>query len=122
MAQFSHLPIYKKAYDLALFIHRFAVVLPREHRYTFGAKLKESGLCLLLLIIRANSRREKSTILEDTSEELEKLKILIRLGRDLEIIGMKKYEECARLFEEIGKQLGGWIKSQSRNKNISAGI
>lgn len=115
MAQFAHLPIYKKAYDLALFTHRFAAVLPREHRYTFGAKLKESGIELLLLIIRANSKIDKKEDLEKASEKLEEIKILVRLGHDLKIIGLKKYEESARIFEEIGKQLGGWIKSQNKS-------
>ena len=112
MAQFSHLPIYKKAYDLALFVHRLAITLPREHRYTFGAELKERVLKLLMLIIRANSQKVKITILEQASEQLEELRILIRLGKDLKIIGIRKYEECSRNFDEIGKQLGGWIKSQ----------
>ena len=112
MAQYTHLPIYKKAYDLALFIHRLAITLPREHRYTFGAELKERVLKLLTLIIRANSQRTKGTILEQASEQLEELKILIRLGKDLKIIGIRKYEECSRIFDEIGRQLGGWLKSQ----------
>ena len=112
MAQFIHLPVYKKIYDLSLFIHRLTTTLPREHRYTFGARLKDCALELLMLIVRANSKKIKITILEQASEKLEELKILVRLGKDLNIIGIGKYEECSRNFDEIGKQLGGWIKSQ----------
>jgi len=112
MAQYAHLPIYKKAYDLALFVHRLAITLPREHRYTFGAELKKRVLKFLTLIIRANSQKMKIVVLGQASEQLEELKILIRLGKDLQVIGIRKYEECSRIFDEIGKQLGGWIKSQ----------
>lgn len=109
MAQFAHLPIYKKAYDLALFLHQITITLPREHRYTFGARLKENSVELLLLIIRANSKNDKKEVLEKASEKLEEVKILFRIGYDLKIIGFKKYEESARIFEEIGKQLGGGL-------------
>ncbi|MDP3052655.1 MAG: four helix bundle protein [bacterium] len=115
MAQFAHLPIYKKSYDLALFMHCLTITFPREHRYTFGAGLKENSIELLLLIIQANSKIDKREVLEKASEKLEEIKILVRLGHDLKIIGIKKYEESARISEEIGMQLGGWIKSQNKS-------
>lgn len=42
---------------------------------------------------------------------LEQLKTLIRLSKDLEYMKEAQYENCCKALSEIGKILGGWIKS-----------
>ncbi len=43
--------------------------------------------------------------------DLIKLRFYIRLCRDMRLIDMKKYEHAAKLVAEVGRLLGGWIKS-----------
>jgi len=38
------------------------------------------------------------------------LRIYVRLGHDLEVIGIKKYEILCRQMDELGRMLGGWMK------------
>jgi len=45
--------------------------------------------------------------------ELEKLRLLIRLAKDLRLLAMKQYGLIAERIDEIGRLLGGWIKSQA---------
>ena len=45
------------------------------------------------------------------SVELDKLRILIRLSKDLKFISIRQYGFGAEKINEIGKMLGGWIKN-----------
>ncbi len=54
-------------------------------------------------------------LLEKASQKLDLLKVLIRLTKDLKILDNKKYLEIQKRIREIGKMLGGWIKSRALN-------
>jgi hypothetical protein len=41
---------------------------------------------------------------------LDKLRIVIRLTKDLKFISIRQYQFAAEKINEIGKMLGGWIK------------
>lgn len=45
--------------------------------------------------------------------KLDIVKVLFNLGKDLKIIENKKYMELESAISEIGKMLGGWIKTTS---------
>ena len=48
--------------------------------------------------------------LKQVSVELDKLRI-IRLAKDLKFFNVRQYEFAANKINEVGKMLGGWIKS-----------
>ena len=41
MAQTEHLPIYKSAYDMCLYIEKIVLNFSRYHKYSIGADLRE---------------------------------------------------------------------------------
>ena len=41
MAQSEHLPIYKRSYDLCLYLEQVVQKFSRYHKYTLGADLRE---------------------------------------------------------------------------------
>lgn len=41
MAHYEHLPIYKRAYDLALYFEQIVRGFSRYHKYTVGAELRQ---------------------------------------------------------------------------------
>ena len=53
----------------------------------------------------------RETLLRRTDEKLGKLKVLMRLSHELQLISHGQYEEIAVRLFEAGKMLGGWIKS-----------
>jgi hypothetical protein len=57
MAQFEHLPIYKRSYDLCLYLEQVVRGFSRYHKYTLGADLRDGARRVLKLIMRANARR-----------------------------------------------------------------
>ena len=74
----------------------------------------ENGMLeFLRLISVANHRRHKLPLLKTADEELVILRIFLRLSHDLKCISTSSYEYAIKQVEEMGKILGGWIKSQT---------
>jgi len=53
----------------------------------------------------------KIIILQRISIKLDLLKILLRLAKDSQSMNEKNYLDLQTILQEIGKMLGGWIKS-----------
>jgi hypothetical protein len=71
MAQYEHLPIYKKAYDLTLYFEKVVRGFSRYHKYTLGSELRELSREVLRLIRRANATADRGPLLLQTRERLE---------------------------------------------------
>lgn len=84
---------------------------PRARRFTLGARLETGLLEVLELLIEAAYSREKSSLLRDANRKLELIRHLWRLAHGLALINTRRYEHGARLFDDLGRQLGGWLKS-----------
>ena len=65
-------------------------------------------------IIEANKKYYKKTTLQELDVEVEKLKAYIRLSYKLGFLPPKKYELWSGLVVEIGRMVGGWIKSTAK--------
>ncbi len=64
------------------------------------------------MLIRANAEPgyRKLTHLRETSHLVDQLKIFLRLAKDTDALTQKQYILLQNDLQEIGKQLGGWIK------------
>ncbi len=82
-------------------------------------RLEELIIAILEKIVQANEAQIKLDILKELSALLERLRILIRLSKDLAYIDFKKYEKLSQATDEIGRMLGGWIKYCAREANGS---
>ena len=83
MARSEHLPIYKAAYDLCLYLEQVVANSPATHQHGLGAELREGARRVLRLVVRANARRDKAPVLLEVREAVEELKVLCRLGHDV---------------------------------------
>ena len=108
---FQNLPIFQKSYDAILWLYPTVNKFPKSQRFVLGQRIENTILRILEGIIDANQERNKLSYLKQTSVELDKLRILIRLSKDLRFISIRQYGFGAGKINEIGKMLGGWIKS-----------
>jgi len=116
MAQSEHLPIYKAAYDLCLYVEQVVRNFSRYHKYSLGQDLRDGARGVLKLIVRANARHDKVPALMEIREELEQLKVLLRLGQDVKAFpNFNSFEHAITLVTAIAKQNEGWLKSQRRS-------
>ena len=123
MAQSEHLPIYEKAYDFCLCVEQVVRGFSRYYEYTLGADLRDGARNVLKLIVRANSRRDKTPLLPEIREHVEELKVLLRLCQDVRAFpNFNSFEHAITEVIEIAKQNEGWLKSQTRGhgRNLRA--
>ena len=103
-------PIIVKTYNLTRWYIEKLSRLPKNHRFTLGEKIQNSLLNLLMFLSDAIYSKEKKRLLNEANKELEKLRILSRLLKDLKLLPIDNYRFVSSSIEEIGKMLGGWMK------------
>ncbi|MFW0862003.1 MAG: diversity-generating retroelement protein Avd [Candidatus Komeilibacteria bacterium] len=107
------IPIFKKSYELYKLFHSFRNSVPKQDRFTTWQRCENIILDIVENILWASQaiKSEKLPILEKTSLKLNFLRIFLRLLKDTKTIDSKKYISLETLVDEIGRMLGGWIKS-----------
>ena len=114
MARYDELPVYKASYDLLLAIFRFTKNFAKEFKYTVGESLKKETIDLITLIYRANSVEKKHAVLQQAREQIEVIRLLIRVMKDLRQISLETFVQVNMAVENVSKQLTGWQKSQQK--------
>ena len=120
MAQAEHLPIYQASYDLCLYLEQVVRSFSRYHKYTLGADLRDGARRVLKLVVRANTQRDKTAVLLEVREEVEQLKVVLRLCQDVK--AFQSFNAFAHAIEQvvsIAKQNEGWLKSQRQGHGQS---
>ncbi len=107
------IPICKKSYELYKTLHDFRKVIPKHERFTTFERCERIILDIIegILLAAQLPRNEKSPILKNVSLKLNVARIFIRLLKENKAIDDKKYLRIEKIVNEIGKMLGGWIKS-----------
>jgi len=104
--------IFQKTYDFLLWLYPIINRIPKSHRLVLGRHLEELAISLLFLVIKANKARGQNRlpIQLQVSDELDCLRILIRLTKDLRFMSVKQYTTGAEKINEIGRMLSAWMK------------
>ena len=110
----EQLTIFEKTYQLILWLYPAVRKFPKAQRFVLGQQIENTALDILRGIIRANAERDKLPLLKNVSVDLDTLRILLRLSKDLEFLSVRQYGFAAERVNEVGKLLGGWIKSNTR--------
>jgi len=93
---------------------------PRIHRFTLGERLESALLEVLELSVEAAFTRDKRHALQRANLRLEVAKHLWRLAMELQQgVSVKQYEYGGRLMDELGRQLGGWLRSLDARSSLS---
>lgn len=113
----TDLVIYQKWEDMAVYMLKSVVTqLPKSERYTLGSHFRNTTIQMGVAIARANVIRDpgyRRREMETADRALCQLKVMTRLAWRMEYIDGKKHEVAIRHFVELGKMLGGWLKSNA---------
>ncbi len=100
--------------DLAAYAYIALRNYPKSERHTLAASTMNALIDTGAAIQRAgliSDRSEKKYLLQEADRNLARFKLLVRLGVKLGFMPMKKMEVLSGYIAEIGKMLGGWIRS-----------
>ncbi|MBF5059417.1 four helix bundle protein [Candidatus Neptunochlamydia vexilliferae] len=106
-------PLFKKIYDLSQVIHTNYIKIPKFYRHTLWQQCASLTLELIRDMVKAYRvfEEERLATLHTMSDNLDLLKVLVRLTKDSQAIQKKPYVEIEMMLQEVGRMLGGWIKS-----------
>jgi len=112
MAQYEHLPIYKKAMDFVIYTENIVKNFSKYNKYTLGSELRNIARKIVVLIINANSSKEKYERLIHIRETISELKVIIRICKEVKAFNnIKSFTHAIEEVISISKQIEGWIKS-----------
>ena len=99
-------------YDFMLWLIRHVEKFPRHHRYSLGTSMESRLQAILALLLRAKYSKSKTPYLTDANIELEVLRFQVRLATDLKALSARSHGHAAKVMNEIGRQIGGWLNSK----------
>jgi len=107
------IPIFKKTYEMYKAFYAYRNNVKKQGRYTLWQRCESIILDVLENLLWASqlSKSEKLPVLEKTSIRLNFLRVFLRLCKEVKVIDANKYIEWQESVDEIGRMLGGWIKS-----------
>lgn len=109
----SDLRLLQTLEDLATYSHKALWQLPKSERHVLAADIRHTLDAVLRLVVRAAKRYHKKTTLQDLDIEVELLRHQIRKAYNLGYINARRYEVWVKQVDEVGRMVGGWIRSQA---------
>lgn len=104
-------PIFARTYDLLRWLIPQTIKFPRQQRFVLAEAVQRTALQFQEQIIEAAYAEQPKPALRAADVTLTKLRTYLRLCRDLELLSFGQYEHVARMVDEIGRLLGGWVRS-----------
>ena len=112
VVQKGDLLIQQRIYDMILCAYPALEQMPKSQKFSLAQDMKHCMDKIMRLTISANKKYTKRTTLQELDVEIAALKIYLRIAYDLRYLPPKKYEVWSGMMVEIGKMVGGWIRSQ----------
>jgi len=105
--------VLNKTYELLLYLVPELEKFPKSQKFLLADRIQTKTLEVLEYLIEGYYRPhpEKIEPLRKVNLELEKLRYLVRLSHDLRLFSHQKYGVISEKVNEVGRIVGGWIKS-----------
>lgn len=108
---FEELKLLTRLEELDNYSHVVLQQFPKHEKYVLAMQIRQTLTELIHQTIRCAKRFHKKTSLQDMDIEVEYLRCLVRKSHALGYINIHRYEIWSLHVNEIGKIVGGWIKS-----------
>jgi len=115
VASEREIPVLLKLYDLTVWTLNHTARFARHHRFSLGTRIEQTLFDALDVLGEARYAREKQGLLDRANMLLDRLRLQMRLAKDLRLLPLNSYEHQARAVDEIGRMIGGWKRSSMRN-------
>ena len=113
MSDSDSMVIFAKTYDFLAWLVPRTNKFPKLHRHTITRRFLDAALDFQEQILEANSLRRGQRLdrLQMVDASLDKVRLYVRLTYRLRWINLGQYEHASRLVAELGRLLGGWLRS-----------
>lgn len=105
-------PIFTKTSDFVVWLLDHTEKFPKSERFRMARRLEDSVFSFYELLIEASrSTKRKRYLLIQADVELQKLRLYVRMSQKRKLTSISQYHFAAGELVEIGKLLGGWLKT-----------
>jgi four helix bundle protein len=113
--------IFTRTYDFVSWLLPLAEKFPRSQRFVVTQRLQGAALNFQELIIEANAVRGRlrAEKLRVADCELRKVRLYLRLCERWKWINPGQYRHVSEMIAEIGRLLGGWLKTVTSEARVS---
>ena len=103
--------MFAKTYDLIAWLIPQTQGFPKSQRFVLARRVDDAVLDVHEALIAAGKtqRAERRRNLLQADIRLEQLRLHWRMCQTLELVPLGRYEHGARMIDEVGRLLGGWI-------------
>ena len=108
--QSEELLVITKMYDLVRELTVRVRKFPRDFRFVLGDRILRGAYDILDLLIEAKYSRQRRGLLTRANVRLEQVRFQIRLALDEKLLAINGYEHVARMQNDVGRLLGGWLR------------
>ena len=104
-------PIFVRTYELMLWLVPRTLAFPRSQRGVLARRIQQQVFGLYETLVDAAGSADPLPHLRQADGTLTKLRAYLRLSHDLHLLSLRQYGHACRLLAEVGRLLGGWIRS-----------
>jgi four helix bundle protein len=105
-------PIFTRTSDFIIWLLDHTEKFPKSERFRMAQRLEDSVFSFYELLIEATrSTKRKRQLLIQADVELEKLRLYVRMAQQRKLTNLSQYQFASGVLVEIGKILGGWLKT-----------
>ena len=112
-------PIFLKHYDLMAWLIPCTLAFPKSQRGVLARQVQTELFRFNEWLVEAGTAEDPLLALGEADKSLSRLRIYLRLCSDLKLLSVSQYEHGSRLAAEVGKLLGGWIRSRQSKEATS---
>lgn len=108
----TDLIIYKKTESLLDLVYPLLINFPNAEKFALSQEIKQAFYALLRNILLANNiRHKRRAYQEEVDAYLKLLLVLFNVAKKQKYITQKKNVQIQTQLTEIGRILGGWMKT-----------
>lgn len=104
-------PLFVKVHDLLVWLVPITLKFPREHRFVAAQQVQHAAFELQATLLDARHGLSPSQNLRRADACVSRLRALLRLCMDWQILAPRQYEHVSSRLLEIGRLLGAWMRS-----------
>ena len=111
-ARDKHSPLFLKSYEMLVWLLRHTSKFPRQQRFVMARRMEDAGLGFYDALLQSTTAESgRLAVVVKADFDLLRLRHYNRLCKDLEFHTLRQYEFLAGLLEEIGRLLGGYVRT-----------
>ena len=109
----------QKIEDMMEYAYPVLQQFPKAEKYSMAADLKRCMDIMLERCVEAEIAYYKKTTLRELDVAVAKCKTYVKMAYRLKFMSYKKFEIINDYLTQIGKMVGGWIKTMNESESSS---